>query len=135
MPISGLPPRPDAGLLLLRLGVGTLILFHGIFKLTHGVAWIGGPLGAVGLPTWLQYGVYVAEVVAPVLVIVGLWARPAALVIAFDMFMAIFLARRGDVAKINPAGGGWAIELELMFLVAALTIALAGSGRYGLGKR
>jgi len=135
MPISGLPPRPDAGLLLLRLGVGTLILFHGIFKLTHGVAWIAGPLGAVGLPTWLQYGVYVAEVVAPVLVIVGLWARPAALVMAFDMFMAIFLARRADVAKINPMGGGWAIELELMFLVAALAIALAGSGRYGLGKR
>ena len=135
MPISGLPPRPDAGLLLLRLGVGTLILFHGIFKLTHGVAWIAGPLGAVGLPTWLQYGVYVAEVVAPVLVIVGLWARPAALVMAFDMFMAIFLARRADVAKINPMGGGWAIELELMYLVGALAIALMGSGRYGIGRK
>ncbi|HKP15577.1 MAG TPA: DoxX family protein, partial [Gemmatimonadaceae bacterium] len=92
MPISGLPPRPDAGLLVLRLGLGTLMLFHGFFKLTHGVAWIAGPLSSVGLPAWLQYGVYVAEVVAPLMVIVGLWARPAALVIAFDMFMAIFLA-------------------------------------------
>ena len=75
------------------------MLFHGIYKLTHGVAWIAGPLGGVGLPAWLSYGVYVAEVLAPLLVIVGLWARPAALVIAFDMVMAIFLARRGDVAK------------------------------------
>jgi len=111
------------------------MLFHGIFKLTHGVAWIAGPLGAVGLPAWLSYGVYVAEVLAPVLVIVGLWARPAALVIAFDMFMAIFLARRADVAKINPMGGGWSIELELLFLVSALAIALMGSGRYGIGRR
>jgi len=135
MPLTVSTNRTDAGLLVLRLGLGALILFHGIYKLTHGVAWIAGPLGKVGLPAWLAYGVYVAEVVAPVLVIVGLWARPAAFVIAFDMFMAIFLARRGDVAKINPMGGGWAIELELMFLVAALAIALAGSGQYGLGKR
>jgi putative oxidoreductase len=134
MALSGPAPRTDAGLLVLRLGLGTLILFHGIYKLTHGIAWIAGPLGKVGLPAWLAYGVYAAEVLAPVLVILGLWARPAALIIAFDMFMALFLARRGDVAKINPAGGGWAIELELMFLVAALAIALAGSGRFSLGK-
>jgi putative oxidoreductase len=134
MALSGPAPRTDAGLLVLRLGLGTLILFHGVYKLTHGIAWIAGPLAKVGLPAWLAYGVYVAEVLAPVLVILGLWARPAALIIAFDMFMAIFLARRGDVAKINPAGGGWAIELELMFLVAALAIALAGSGKYSLGK-
>ena len=135
MPISGFPPRTDAGLLVLRLGLGTLMLFHGIYKLTHGVAWISGPLSAVGLPAWLSYGVYVAEVLAPLLVIVGLWARPAALVIAFDMVMAIFLARRSDVAKINPMGGGWAIELELLYLVMALAVALMGSGRYGIGRR
>jgi putative oxidoreductase len=51
------------------------------------------------------------------------------------MFMAIYLARRGDVAKVNPMSGGWAIELELLYLVGALAIALAGAGRYGLGKR
>jgi putative oxidoreductase len=102
---------------------------------THGVAWIAGPLGKAGLPAWLQYGTYVGEVLAPVLVILGLWTRPAAAVIAFDMFMAIFLARRADVPKINPGGGGRAIELELMYLIGALTLALTGGGRFGLGKR
>jgi len=135
MPLTVSANRTDAGLLVLRLGLGALILFHGIYKLTHGIAWIAGPLGKVGLPPWVAYGVYIGEILAPVLVILGLWARPAAFVIAFDMFMAIFLARRGDVAKINPMSGGWAIELELIYLVAALTIALSGSGRYGLGKR
>ena len=119
--------------MLLRFGIGTLLLFHGIYKVTHGVMWLAGPLGKVGLPPYLAYGVYVGEIVAPALLILGLWTRFAALVIAFDMFMAIFLARRADVPKINPMSGGWAIELELLFLVGALSLALTGGGRYGLG--
>jgi putative oxidoreductase len=128
-------PHPDAGLLVLRWGLAVILLFHGVFKATHGVAWIGGPLSAVGLPGVLAYGTYVAELVAPVLLILGLWTRAAALVIAFNMAMAIFLARRGDIGKISPMGGGWAIELEVLLLVAALALALAGGGRYGLGRR
>jgi putative oxidoreductase len=127
-------PHPDTGLLVLRFGLAAVMLFHGVFKVTHGVAWIGGPLSAVGLPKALAYGTYVAEVLAPVLLILGLWTRAAALIIAFDMVMAIYLARRGDIGKINPMGGGWAIELEVMLLVAALTLALAGGGRYGLSR-
>jgi putative oxidoreductase len=126
-------PAPDAGLLVLRLGLAAILLFHGIYKVTHGVAWIAGPLGRVGLPAFVAYGVYVAEILAPVLLIVGLWTRLAAAVIAFDMAMAIFLARSGDVAKINPMGGGWAIELEVLLLVAALALALAGGGRFSIG--
>ena len=135
MPPSGPAPHTDAGLLLLRFGVGTLLLFHGIYKITHGVAWIAGPLGGVGLPPWVAYGVYIGEVVAPVLLILGLWTRLAGLVIAFSMSMAIFLARRADIDKINPMGGAWAIELELLFVIGALTLALAGGGRYGLSRR
>src|SRR5215213_6134055 len=119
MPIPSPKTHPDTGLLVLRLGVGALLLLHGIFKVTHGVAWIAGPLGKVGLPTYLAYGTYVAEVLAPVLFI------------AFDMVMAIYLARWGDIGKISPMGGGWAIELEALFLVGALTLAFAGGGRYG----
>jgi putative oxidoreductase len=131
---TGTAPRTDAGLLLLRFGVGTILLFHGIFKATHGVAWISGPLGKAGLPAWLAYGVYIGEIIAPALLILGLWTRLAALVIAINMAMAIFLARRGDIGKINPMGGGWAIEIEVLLLVGALALALAGGGRFGLGR-
>lgn len=126
-------PHPDTGLLVLRLGLAAVMLFHGVYKATHGVTWIGGPLAKAGLPGALSYGVYLAELVAPVLLLLGLWTRAAAFVIAIDMAMAIYLVRRGDLGKINPAGGGWAIELEVILLVAALTLALAGGGRYGLG--
>ena len=135
MPPTGAAPRPDAGLLVLRFAVGGLLLLHGIYKITHGVGWIAGPLGGVGLPPWVAYGVYIGEVLAPVLLILGLWVRPAALVIVVNMFMAIFLARRADVGKINPMGGGLAIEVEMLFLLGALALALAGGGRFGLSRR
>ena len=134
MALSGPAPRTDAGLLVLRLGLGALLLFHGVYKVTHGVAWIAGPLGQRGLPSVLMYGVYVAEVLAPVMLIFGLWTRIAALIIAFDMVMAIFLVRLGDIGKVNPMGGAWAIEVEALFLVMALTLLFAGGGRYGLTK-
>ncbi|HTI64711.1 MAG TPA: DoxX family protein [Gemmatimonadaceae bacterium] len=123
-------PRTDVGLLLLRIAVAVIVIFHGLFKLKHGVAWIGGPLGKLGLPAWLAYGTYVAEVVAPVLLILGILARWAALAIAFDMFLAIVLVLRPRIATINPSGGGWGIELEALICLSALTIAIAGSGRF-----
>ena len=134
MPTPSLKTHPDTGLLVLRLGLGALVLFHGIYKATHGVAWIAGPLGKHGLPAWLMYGVYIAEIIAPVMLIFGLWTRVAGSIIAFDMAMAIWLARWADIGKVNPMGGAWAIEVEALFFTMALALALAGGGRYGLTK-
>ena len=50
------PARPDTGLLLLRIAVGVVLLFHGIFKLRAGVGWMAEPLGAAGLPAFLEIG-------------------------------------------------------------------------------
>ena len=126
--------KEDVGLLLLRLALGGILLFHGIFKLTHGVEWIKQPLGTLGLPGFLAYGTYVAEVVAPLLLMLGLWARIAALVVAFDMLMAIALVLRPRIFTINEMGGGWAIELEALILVVALALCLTGPGRYVIGR-
>lgn len=82
-------PNPDAGLLLLRLALGAILLFHGVFKLTHGVSWIQQPLAQLGLPGHIAYGAYVGEVVAPALVMAGVWTRVAPLAIALDMLMAL----------------------------------------------
>jgi len=123
----------DAGRLVLRLAVATIVLFHGVFKLTHGVAWMAGPLGAFGLPAFLAYGTYIAELIAPVLLIVGYKVRLAALIIAFDMFMAIVLVLRGQIFKIREGGGGWGIELEALILLSAVAVFFLGAGRYGIG--
>lgn len=127
-------PNTDLGLLVLRLAVAAVVLFHGIFKLKYGIAWMEGPLSAFGLPLFVGYGVFLAELLAPVLLTVGAWARLAALVIMFDMMMAVVLVLRDKVFAINPAGGGWAIELEALICLGALTVFLAGPGKYRLGS-
>ena len=55
----------DLGKLVLRLCLGVLLLLHGISKLRYGVDWLAGPLGARGLPSFVSYGVYLGEVLAP----------------------------------------------------------------------
>lgn len=122
----------DAGKLLLRLTIGVLVLLHGIAKLRNGVDPIAGMLASHGLPGWLAYLAYVGEVVAPVLVIVGLYTQPAALLISVNMVVAVLLAHRNDIAALNKTGG-WAIELQAAYLFGALSVALIGAGRLSLG--
>ena len=72
----------NIAMLLLRLAVGGMMLFHGIGKLQHGIDGIVTQVLAHGLPRAFAYGVYVGEVVAPLAVVLGLFTRPAACVIA-----------------------------------------------------
>lgn len=123
----------DTGKLILRLAIGGLLLFHGIAKLSNGIGWMDGMLGSYGLPAFIGYGVYVGEIVAPLLLLVGKFTRPAGLVLAFNMLVAVLLARRDSIAKLNQ-GGGWDIELEMLFLLGGVAIWFLGSGRYALSK-
>ena len=122
----------DLGKLILRLGIASLLLFHGVFKLQSGIGFVEQMVNQAGLPQQLAYGVYFGEIVAPLLVIVGLLTRPAALIMAFDVAMAIFLARRDDLTRIG-SGGGWAVEIEGALFVGALAIAFLGGGRLAVG--
>lgn len=125
-------PRDDQGKLLLRLAIGALMLMHGIAKLGGNVDWIAGMLGKAGLPPVLAYGVYVGEVIAPLLLIAGVWTRAAALVIAINMLFAIGLVHSGDLGRITEVGA-WGIETQALFLFGALAIALLGAGRLSFG--
>ena len=69
----------DLGLLILRIAVGGLMLQHGIAKL-NGVSNIKGMLSAAGLPAFSAYGVYITEIVAPVLILIGFRTRLASAV-------------------------------------------------------
>jgi putative oxidoreductase len=124
----------DLGRLLLRLALGGLILFHGVAKLTGGIDPIAGMVTAMGLPAFVAYGVYVGEVVAPVLLIVGWFSRIAALLIATNMVFALALAHRADLFKLGPSGG-YALELQALYLIAAIALVLMGPGRYSMNER
>jgi len=124
----------DSGKLILRVTLGVLFLLHGIHKLINGIGGIEGMLAGAGLPTFLAYGVYVGEVLAPILVILGWHARVGAALIAFTMVVAIALAHSTQLFDLT-SHGGWALELQGMFLFSAVAIALMGPGRLSVNNR
>ena len=126
--------QSDLGRFVLRVSLGLMILLHGIAKNTGGVGGIEKMLEGQGLPGVLAYGAYVGEVIAPILLIIGFQTRLAAILVAVNMLFAIGLAHRAEVFALN-AGGGWAIELQGMFLFTAIAIALLGAGRFSLDRK
>jgi putative oxidoreductase len=134
LPAPALPARTSApslddfGKLLLRVTLGALMLLHGIAKIQNGIDPIIDAVANAGLPPLLAYGVFVGEVLAPLFLIAGVWARAAALVVGVNMAAAIGLMHVGDIGTLSRTGG-WAIELQAWYLAAAFAVALLGAGR------
>ena len=124
----------DFGKLVLRIALGALILLHGISKLKSGLGPIEGMVVARGLPGFVAYGVLVGEVLAPLMLLFGAYARIGAVIVAVNMLFAFALAHMGQLGQLNNQGG-WALELQGMFLFAAVAIALIGPGRYAINQR
>jgi putative oxidoreductase len=122
----------DAGKLVLRVVLGILLLFHGVSKLQNGVGWMGGLLANHGLPGFLAYGSYIGEVLAPVLLILGLYTRIAGLIVVGLMTTAVLLVHTGQFFTINKSGG-WDLELQAFFFFNAIAVMFLGAGRYSLG--
>lgn len=122
----------DLGKLVLRLTVGGLMLFHGIYKLQNGITGIEGMVTAEGLPSWVAYGVYAAEIVAPLLIILGWGTRVGAGLIMINMIGAILLVHANDLTMVSERGGAWAVELPMFYLLSSLAILIMGPGAYSL---
>lgn len=122
----------DIGKLILRLSVGILLLMHGLFKLMHGIAGISALIQANGWPVWIAYGVYIGEIIAPALLILGLLTRASAVIIVLNMLIAVYLAHSHQLFQLTKSGG-WLLELQGLYLFGALAIALLGAGRFSVG--
>ncbi len=120
---------PDVGKLIVRLSVGGLMLFHGIAKIMHpgSLDFIGGMLAGFGLPAIMAYAVYIGEIIAPLMVIVGYKTRIGGLIIAVNMLFALVLAHSGDFFSLSEHGG-WMVELQMFYLLSALAVVFLGSG-------
>lgn len=121
----------DAGKLLLRLLVGGLLILHGLHKIFTGPHEIIGLVQAHHLPGLLAYGVYLGEVLGPLLVIFGFYTRVGGLLILANLIVAVLLTRGVDIFHLN-AHGGWAIELEAFYGLGGLAVTLLGAGRYSV---
>ena len=124
----------DLGKLVLRIALGALILLHGISKLRGGLGEITGLVEAHGMPGVVAYGVLIGEVVAPIMVLLGFYARFGGLVIAINMLFALVLVHMPQLGQLNPQGG-WALELQGMYFATAIAIALLGPGNYSVNRK
>ena len=129
------PARPghdDLGKLILRIVLAVLLLFHGLSKIGGGIGFIEGMLQKAGLPGVFGYLVYVGEVLAPLLILAGVFTRAAALIVAINMVVALLLVHTGEFFTLSSTGG-WALELQGMYLGSAIALMFLGAGRYSLG--
>lgn len=119
----------DIGLLILRIAFSTLLLTHGfpkLMKLIEGnMDLVGDPIGVGSFISSIL--VILGEVVAPVLVLIGLKSRPSALIAAGTMAVAAFIAHNGDPLAQK--------EKALLFCAGFLAIAFMGAGKFSVDKK
>lgn len=123
----------QTGLLLHRISIGILILFHGMANLTSNYSFIKSLLNGMGIPEFVAYSVFIGEIIAPILIIIGWRAKMASLVLTFNMLAAILMAHTAEIFTLNQFGG-WGIELQGLYLSGAVVIFLFGAGKYAVSK-
>jgi len=120
-----LPKLVPAGLLVLRAGIGCLMLVHGIQKVMGFSAMSGAFPDPIGVGSQLSLIMAIgAEVGCSVLLILGLGTRFAVVPLAFTMLVALFLVHGGDPWKVK--------ELAAIYLLVYASLLLTGPGQFSL---
>ena len=124
----------DLGLLVLRVGIGVIFIFHGFPKLIGGVeTWtqIGSTMSLIGInfaPTFWGFMAAFAEAVGGALIIFGFMHRPVALMLVFTMIVALLM----HVTAGDPFG---IYSNALKALVVFIALTITGPGRYSVDYR
>jgi len=122
------------GLLIIRVGLGLMFIFHGLPKLEGGVkTWetLGGAMGAVGihfLPVFWGLAAAIVETAGGFLLILGLAFRPVCLLLVINLVVAaLFTFSKGE----GLMGASHAIEDAVMFA----GLLFVGPGKYSVDKK
>jgi putative oxidoreductase len=135
--VTAFPATAGFGLLLIRLMLGVVFLFHGSQKLFGafdgpGLDGFAGFLGSLDVP--MPYASAVAAALAEFLggaaLVTGFLMRPMCLPLGFTMLVAAFSAHGG---RFSAQAGG--MEYPLTLAVVVFGLALAGPGPQVLGAR
>ncbi len=115
----------DKSVRILAFTLGFLLLFHGVDKILNGTEFIQQMLEKANVPyaKYVTYAVFIGEIIAPVMLIINRYIKIAGAIIAFNMLAAIFLAHKDTVFTLSEHGG-WSIELQMLYLIGGLSIAL-----------
>jgi putative oxidoreductase len=124
----------NIGILILRISTGIMMILHGFSKILKGVSFIQTSLVESGWPSWIAYGVYIGEIIAPIMLIIGWRTRFAALLIGVTMVFATFLVHADELLKLG-SHGEWAIELQGLYFFAAVALVFTGGGKYAVSRK
>jgi putative oxidoreductase len=109
------------GISLLRISLGLMFLAHGVvLKLSvFGLPGTADFFRSVGLPGWLAYVTFAAEVVGGLMLVLGIKSRWAALALSPFMLGALFTVHLQNGWVFNAPGGGWEYPAYLFVLCMA----------------
>ena len=130
--LESLDKYKGTSLFLVRLAVGIVFLVHGVGKLFNigptamGLSGFSGFLTSLGVPaaSFAALVVALVETLGGLLVLLGLWTRVAALLLAINMFVAIILVHISN--GFSVASGGY--EFALVLFLSALALLCGGAG-------
>ena len=125
---GGASRATDIGLLILRVGVGlAMALAHGLGKIPPSQGFIEATAGmGFPIPVLFAWAAALSEFLGGLLIAIGLATRPAALMLAFTMATAAFVAHGPDPFSDK--------EMAFVYLVASLTLVATGAGRYAVDR-
>ena len=122
--------NPPLAYFILRVCLGFLLVLHGYPKLFKNFSQVSAWFDSVGLKPG-KFWVLVAgsvEFFGGLAMILGVWVQLVGVLFAFQMLVAMWKVKWGRVGI--TAQGGW--ELDLIYAVAAFSLAMTGEGAYSL---
>lgn len=117
----------DIALVIIRIALGSVFIVHGWAKVAD-LAGTAGFFTSIGLPAYLAYVVAFIELIGGIMIVLGVYARIAAILVAAVMVGAIV-----SLKWAKGFSGGW--EFDFVLLLNALALIVAGSGCFSLLRK
>lgn len=123
----------DHAPLILRLVTGVIFAMHGYQKFTGGVGKVAGFLDSLGFPAATVFAVILiaAELLGGIALILGVFTRYAAKILAVVAVVALFTVHIGKGFFIGQGG----YEFILLILAATISILITGPGKWALDNK
>lgn len=122
----------ELGIAVLRVSLGVMWIAHALLKLlTFTLPGTAQFFASVGFPGFLAYPVFAAELLGGIALVLGLYARQAALALVPVMAAAAWVHLPNGWVH-TSAGGGW--EYPVFLTVASIALWLSGDGAAALKR-
>lgn len=134
MVLKNLENKTDLGLLIIRVGIGILFIFHGWPKITGGPetwGWLGKALASYGInfmPEVFGFIAAISEFAGGILLVLGLFTRTS----IFFLFGTMAVAALMHLGAGDPFGK---VSHPLMALAVFAGLFFTGPGKYSLDAK